>query len=185
MKKKVTTYQICILAFCVIMNIIGGQIALFLRLPIYLDSIGTVLAASLFGPLYGMLPSLLSGLIMGINDVYSIYYAPVGILFGCLCGFVWKKEKSSLIWPFVAAFFVTIPSSFVSACITAYLFGGITSSGSTVLVQLLAQTPLGLTVSCFLVQLLTDYADRVVAFWITILMRKRLSIDHQNRKGIR
>lgn len=77
MKKKVTTYQICILAFCVIMNIIGGQIALFLRLPIYLDSIGTVLAASLFGPLYGMLPSLLSGLIMGINDVYSIYYAPV------------------------------------------------------------------------------------------------------------
>ena len=32
-------------------------------------------------PIYGMLPNLLSGLLMGMTvDIYSLYYAPVGIL---------------------------------------------------------------------------------------------------------
>ena len=42
----------------------GGQIALFLKLPIYLDSIGTVFVAAVLGPFYGMLPNLLSGLLI-------------------------------------------------------------------------------------------------------------------------
>lgn len=176
MKHKVTTYQLCFLAFCVVINIVGGQVALFLRLPIYLDSIGTVLAASLFGPIYGMLPGLLSAVIMAINDPFALYYAPVSILFGFLCGLIWKRQRTFWLWPFLAALLVTIPSSFVSACITAYLFGGITSSGSSLFVQLLAKTPLGLTLSCFLVQVITDYIDRVIAFWITLFLRKRITI---------
>lgn len=176
MKQRVTTYQLCLLAFCVVINIVGAQIALFIRLPIYLDSIGTVLAASLFGPIYGMLPGLLSAVIMAINDPFALYYAPVGILFGFLCGLIWKKQRNFWLWPILAALLVTIPSSFVSACITAYLFGGITSSGSSVFVQLLATTPLGLTMSCFIVQLITDYLDRVVAFWITIFLRRRITL---------
>jgi putative membrane protein (TIGR04086 family) len=34
--------------------------------PIYLDSIGTVFVAAVLGPFYGMLPNLLSGLLMAI-----------------------------------------------------------------------------------------------------------------------
>ena len=41
--KKITTYQICLVALAVGVNIVGGQIALFLKLPVYLDSIGTCL----------------------------------------------------------------------------------------------------------------------------------------------
>ena len=41
---------------------------------------GTMFIAAVYGPFYGMLPSLLSGLILGITvDMYSLYYAPVGI----------------------------------------------------------------------------------------------------------
>ena len=40
--KKITTYQICLVALAVGVNIVGGQIALFLKLPVYLDSIGTI-----------------------------------------------------------------------------------------------------------------------------------------------
>ena len=66
---RVSTYKICIVAFA----ICGGQIALFLKLPIYLDSIGTVFIASTLGPIYGMLPNVISGLFMGMTvDVYSL-----------------------------------------------------------------------------------------------------------------
>ena len=50
--KKMTTYKICIIAFAICINFIGGQIALFLKLPIYLDSIGTIFVAATLGPFY-------------------------------------------------------------------------------------------------------------------------------------
>ena len=175
MKNKIPVTHICMIAFAVVINIVGGEIALLLRLPIYLDSIGTFLTAAIYGPVYGMLPSLLSGLILGLtSDIYSLYYAPVGIMLGFLAGVVWKKKQNHQWWIFTAALIVTIPTSLVSACITAGLFGGITSSGSSVLVQLLAKTPLGLTMSCFIVQLLTDYLDRIFGMLIVAQLLKKL-----------
>ena len=76
--KKMHAYQLCFLAMAVGIHLVGGQIALALRLPVYLDSIGTILAGAVLGPWLGMLPNLLSGIIMGMTvDVYSLYFAPV------------------------------------------------------------------------------------------------------------
>ena len=41
--EKINVQKICLIAFAICINFVGGQIALFLKLPIYLDSIGTVL----------------------------------------------------------------------------------------------------------------------------------------------
>ena len=172
---KTSTYRICIIAFAICINLIGGQIALFLRLPIYLDSIGTVFIASVLGPLYGMLPNLLSGLLMGMTvDIYSLYYAPVGMILGFVTGLVYKKYHPKKGWILLAAIVITIPSTIVSSCITAFLFGGITSSGSSILVQLLAKTPLGMVGSCFAVQFITDYIDRVICMYAVAVLMKAL-----------
>ena len=70
--EKISVQKICMIAFAICINFVGGQIALFLKLPIYLDSIGTVFVAAVLGPFYGMLPNLLSGLLMGMTvDIYS------------------------------------------------------------------------------------------------------------------
>ena len=45
-KIKLTTTAVCFLALAAALNLVGGFIALSLRLPIYLDSIGTMLAAT-------------------------------------------------------------------------------------------------------------------------------------------
>ena len=58
---------------------------------------------------------------------------------------------------------VSLPTSVVSAMITAFLFGGITSSGSSYLVVLMNNLGMNLTLSCFLVQVLTDYGDKLIA----------------------
>lgn len=175
MRSNITTYHLCMLAFAVVINIIGSEIALLLHLPIYLDSIGTFFIAAVCGPFYGMLPSLLSGIIFGMtSDVYALYYAPVGMLLGFLSGIAWRKKKDSLWALFATALVVTIPTSLISACITAEVFGGITSSGSAVLVQLLAKTPLGLTVSCFIVQVFTELVDRTIGIFAVRELLKRL-----------
>ncbi|MBR1930720.1 MAG: ECF transporter S component [Lachnospiraceae bacterium] len=174
-ERRISVYRICVIALAVCINLVGGQIALVLRLPIYLDSIGTIFVGSVLGPIYGMLPNLLSGLIFGMTtDIYSLYYAPVGMLLGLMAGLVWKKKNNQFWWIFPAALVITIPGTLVSSCITAWLFGGITSSGSTILVQLLAKTPLGLTASVFVVQILTDYLDRLISMWFVIRLLKVL-----------
>lgn len=169
--QRMTTYRICMIAFAICINFVGGQIALLLKLPIYLDSIGTVFVASLLGPFYGMLPNLLSGILLGITvDIYSLYYAPVGIVLGFVTGLVYKKWKPKKWSILPAAVIITLPSTLISSCITAFLFGGITSSGSTILVQLLARTPLGMVGSCFVVQFLTDYVDRIVCIAVAAVL---------------
>ena len=49
--KKINVYSICFVALAAVLNIVGGNIALLLRLPIYLDSLGTMLTAALMGPI--------------------------------------------------------------------------------------------------------------------------------------
>lgn len=172
---KISIYNLCFIAIAICINFIGGQIALVLKLPIYLDSIGTVLTAIVLGPIYGMLPNVLSGLIMGMTvDVYSLYYAPVGIILGFVTGLVYKKYQPKKWWILVAAAVITIPSTIVSASITSFLFGGITSSGSSILVQLLSKTSLGMVGSCFVVQFITDYIDRVICLYLASVLIKAM-----------
>ena len=144
------TLKLTTLALCGVINILGGTIALLLRLPVYLDSIGTVLAAALFGPAAGLVPGLISGLISGMtSDVYAFYYIPVQLVIGLVAGLVFRRLRPShtagsrseslslrsMGWKlFPAALVISLPGTVVSSTITAVVFGGITSSGSTVLV---------------------------------------------------
>ena len=74
-ENKINVYQICLVALAVGINIVGGQIALFMKLPVYLDSIGTILTGAVLGPWFGMLPNLISGIFMGMTvDIYSLYF---------------------------------------------------------------------------------------------------------------
>jgi len=181
----IAIFSICLIGMAACINTAGGQIALLLRLPVYLDSIGTILTGALLGPLCGMLPNLLSGLILGMTtDIYSFYFAPVGMLVGFMSGLVLhgRKERSgkwySLLLP---ALLVTVPGTLVSSLICAALFGGVTSSGSTILVQLLAKTPLGMTASIFLVQIATDYLDRFISLFAVVYLLNVLPADMKRR----
>ena len=160
----ISVRKMCVIALAIVLNVIGGQIALLFHLPIYLDSMGTIMIAMLYGPVYGMLPPLLYGLVMGFTlDIYSLYFMPVGLMLGLMTGLV-SKYFSLKKWRMIpGAMLITIPGTIVSAVITAVLFGGITSSGSTVIVQVLNKAGLGLTASVFIVQILTDYLDRLLS----------------------
>ena len=147
--RKFSTNKLCILALCSVINLIGGQIALLLRLPIYLDSFGTVFAAAVMGPFYGMIPGIVSNLIGGVTtDIYALYYLPVQMITGCLAGFVFRKMP---------------PHGgkdlgfFMHLCILR-------------LVQLFHHLGLGLTASVCMVQGLTDYADRAIVLALTAVL---------------
>ena len=180
----ISVRKMCVVALAIVLNVIGGQIALMLHLPIYLDSIGTIMIAMLYGPVYGMLPPLLYGLVMGFTlDIYSLYFMPVGLMLGLMTGLV-SKYFSLKKWRMIpGAMLITIPGTIVSSIITAVLFGGITSSGSTVIVQVLNKAGLGLTASVFIVQILTDYLDRLLSLVIVTYLLHVIPSDLYRREN--
>ena len=180
------TLKLTTLALCGVINILGGTIALLLRLPVYLDSIGTVLAAALFGPAAGLVPGLISGLISGMtSDIYAFYY-----VIGLVAGLVFRRLRPShtagsrseslslrsMGWKlFPAALVISLPGTVVSSTITAVVFGGITSSGSTVLVQLLHSLGMNLTLSVCVVQAMTDFVDRMIVLAVVLVILPAVS----------
>lgn len=80
----------------------------------------------------------------------------------------------SPVWPFGAAFLITLPGTIVSSIICAVLFGGLTSSGSSLLIQLLSKVGMPMTASVFLVQIITDYADKLIGVLIVLYLLKAL-----------
>ena len=80
------------------------------------------------------------------------------------------------------SFVISLPGTVVSAFICTVLFGGVTSSGSAILVQFLAaKTPLGLTASIVLVQFLTDFCDRAVSLALVMAMVRVLPVSIKQR----
>lgn len=184
--RKINVSSLSILAFAAAVNVIGGSIALFFRLPVYLDTVGTMLAAALLGPVYGMVPGLISGLVSGFtSDIYALYYIPVQLITGAMAGLLFKKFDMKGFRIIPAAACISLPGTVVSAAITAAVFGGITSSGSTVLVQLLHGAGLNMTASVCAVQALTDYADRAIVLLLVIMILAALpsSMKFMIRKG--
>ena len=180
----ISVRKMCVIALAIVLNVIGGHIALLFHLPIYLDSIGTIMIAMLYGPVYGMLPPLLYGLVMGFTlDIYSLYFMPVGLMLGLMTGLV-SKYFSLKKWRMIpGAMLITIPGTIVSSIITAVLFSGITSSGSTVIVQVLNKAGLGLTASVFIVQILTDYLDRLLSLVVVTYLLHVIPSDLYRREN--
>lgn len=175
--KRVSTIKITMTALCTVINIVGAYMALGLRLPVYLDSIGTVLASALLGPAFGVLTACLSGIFSGMtSDVYAFYFLPVGMITGLVSGLLFRTDWLRK-WKLpLGTLFLTVPGTIVSSCIAAFVFGGITSSGSSVLVQILSYMGLGLVASAFVVQILTDYLDRLITVVVVGVLLSRLGV---------
>lgn len=169
--KKMSTYKITVIALAAVINLVGGQIALLLRLPIYLDSIGTILIGAVLGPIYGVIPGLISGILSGITmDIYALYFMPVQLITGLMAGLVFRTGYIKK-WKFpIGAMIITIPGTIVSSCISAYLFGGVTSSGSSIIVLFLRKLGFDMVSSVFMVQVFTDYLDRILAIGIVLTL---------------
>ncbi len=61
-------------------NILGVKLALGLKLPLFLDNIGSALAAALGGNVPGMAVGFLTNLFNGLSDVSTVYYAALTVL---------------------------------------------------------------------------------------------------------
>lgn len=178
MESKFSVRTMTLISFGIAINIVGAFIALCLRLPIYLDSIGTIMIAAILGPKYAIITGLCGSIVSGITfDIYSLYFAPVQISTGLLAGIMYKKEFLKGFKIPLGVFAFVLPTSILSSIIAAGVFGGITSSGSSYIVQFLSVFGVGKVTSIVITQIFTDYTDKFIG---VLLVNFALSVLPSN-----
>ncbi|HGD0373231.1 TPA: ECF transporter S component [Streptococcus agalactiae] len=176
---------ISFISIAIAINLVGANLALFLRLPIYLDTIGTLLIAVILGPWYAASTAFLSALINWMTtDIFSLYYSPVAIVVAIITGILIKRncKPSSLLWK---SLIISLPGTIIASVITVILFKGITSSGSSIIAQFLHGIGLDMTSSLILVQVGTEYMDRLISLILvfsTITLLKKHSPNLINQR---
>lgn len=101
-QKDFTTLTLALIPIAIVINIVVGQIVALLKLPVYVDSLGTMLVAILAGPLAGALAGVLTNVVWGlapppIGNPPTIFFAGTALVIGLVTGLFadwgWFKRK--------------------------------------------------------------------------------------------
>lgn len=160
----------------VALNFVGGQIAALLKLPVYLDGIGTVLVGAVCGIWPGALTGLLSNLVNSITIPTLIAYAPLGIMIGALAGVFGRLGVFRNYWKTALT---AIPFAFIGgvlgAVITILVYGGLGAGwGADVIVALLVATGVPIDAANFFVAIPADLLDKLITVTLVFLVLLRL-----------
>lgn len=132
LKKDFSTITLVLMAVAIVLNIVVGQLVSLLKLPIFLDSIGTILVGILAGPWAGGLTGLLTNLIWGlISSPVAAAFSPVAAVIGIVAGLCAKYGLFKTWWKaIISGVIITVFNAIVAVPIRLYMFGGITGSGA-------------------------------------------------------
>ena len=79
---------------CIALNIALSRLAALAGIPLYLDSVGTVLAAVISGYLPGMLTGFLTNILLWLvnGDGTTVYYGVISVLIAAVTAFLALKD---------------------------------------------------------------------------------------------
>jgi len=157
-----------LMIFGIVINFVGGKLIAALKLPLYLDSIGTVLTGVLAGPIPGALTGVLNNLLLGVLDSptwipFAITAAAIGGLAGYFGANGWMK---SFVRVALAGLITGVVAALISAPIATILFGGVTGGGTDALVAFFRSMGLGLWQSVIGQGIVSDPLDKLITYLV-------------------
>jgi energy-coupling factor transport system substrate-specific component len=182
---KLETRTLILISVAVVINIVGGQTVHLLKLPVYLDSIGTMLVGVLAGPLPGGVAGLLTNIIWAIiiNPIAAAF-APVACVIGLLSGLLARAGWFTTWWQAaIAGAIIAIPSTMIGVPIIVYLFGGVTGGGPDFAAAYMLAVGSSLLKSVGLTNLGVNVIDKVVTALIVWNITSRLPLRLTTKFG--
>jgi energy-coupling factor transporter transmembrane protein EcfT len=159
------------------LNLVLGALVAAFRLPIYLDSLGTVLVAALAGPGPAVLTGACGVALLGLTNPVAIAFIPVAALVGCLAGVAARCKGGCFRRGWTATLvgaLVGCLAALVSAPIAAVLFGGVTGGGTDLMVALFRAGGLSTLQAALGQSLAVDPLDKAVTFGLVYSLLQAL-----------
>lgn len=178
-KQDFSTLTLVMIPVAIAINIAVGQLIFTLKIPLYLDSIGTILVGVLAGPWAGAVTGLLSNLIWGLTGLNVTYapFATVAAVIGALAGLFSDAGWLRAWWKVILAGLITgLTAAILSAPISAYVFGGVTGAGTDVIVAIFRGMGFGILPSTFAQGVTSDPLDKAISFLVVWLIVQALPL---------
>lgn len=186
LRKEFTTLSITLMAIGIGINLAVGTIVLRLGLPLYLDSIGTVLVGALVGPWAGAATGFLSNLVWTLTGLFPQAFAWAGVaaIIGALAGVFARSGWFNTVGKAALAGIITgILSAVLSAPIATYVFGGVVGAGTDALVAAFRAAGLDALLSNVAQGTFSDPLDKLVTFLIVWSLLLALPAREKARFG--
>ena len=173
-KKEMNRLSWFLIPIGVAINFIGGTIILLLKLPIYLDSVGTIIVGALCGAWPGVIVGLVSNILTAITSPNNLFYAPLNMAFGVLAAYLSKKGVFKKFVPtLISSLGFAFIGGVIGALITWTLYGFDFGSGTTAIVVLPLWKALGSPdnqFTKFLIHILGEFSCDLLDKAITIIV---------------
>ena len=166
-KEDFSMLALLIIPVGVAVNFVGGQLASILKLPMYLDTIGTIFAAMLCGPWVGAVTGGLTNVVTGIANPVNFAFIPVNVIAGLVTGFLARKQMFSVWWKWLISMFVMAwVSIIVSAPIVVLVYGGVTGGGTSIITAAAMAAGANIWAAFFGTEGVFQVLDRIISFLI-------------------
>lgn len=180
---KFSPERLALIVVCIILNLGIGFLVAYIKLPFYLDSIGTVIGSYLLGPLWGCAIGLATVLIGSIYTPTLWAYVFTAITIALYVSFAKKFGYLDKLLSTVAfGLGLGVASAIVSAPVTAILFSGISMSGTDVLTSLFRASGKSLMESVIYGGMASDPVDKLLTSIVAMLLIKRIHNSIIRRK---
>jgi len=162
----------------VALNLAIGTLVQIIKLPVFLDSVGTVIVAVLSGPLPAILTAVVTVLVGGLltNPVLP-WFVGTAIAIGWFSGFCANRGAFRRVWLWgLCGVAMGVIAAVVSAPVVVYLFAGITQSGSSLVVAYLMAAGKTVLNSVLLAGIACDPVDKLLTFLIVWALLRGLPV---------
>ena len=156
-------------------NVVGYQMSQILKLPVFIDQIGTILVSMITGPWVGMVTGLLGNVVNGMIYPTAFGYAIVSMLVGFVSGFLSRwRWYSNVVGVVIGCALLNVVSSVSAAVVTVFMFGGVTGAGTDLLTAAFVASGQALWDSVLTTNVISGTVHTIVNFAIAWIIVRRI-----------
>ena len=167
---------ILIIPIAIAINFICGNLVLTLKLPLYLDSIGTFLVAILAGPWVGALTGLLIIAIISIADPSLLPFSLISGVLGLVTGILARKGMFTKLWKFIVSAIIASVIAVIMSVIVSYVFfGGFDTSGNSIMIAGMISAGIPFWPAQLIGNFISEVPDKFLSLLVPFLVVRGLS----------
>lgn len=178
--KRGIKYDFSLLALLLIpvgvsISVVGYQLSTILKLPVFVDQIGTMLVAMIAGPWVGLVTGLLANMVNGMINPVSFGFAIVSMLLGLSCGYLSRwKFFTNIGGVIVGCAILNLVTVMSASVVTTFMFGGVTGAGTDLFTAAFLATGKALWTSVVSTNLISGTVNTIINFTVSWIIVRRI-----------
>lgn len=181
------TFIMIMCAIAIALNMVLGTFVQKLQIPlIFLDTIGTIFAAVLFGPWYGASVGTVTNILTPIltGNPKDIPFFLVNAAVGIIVGIMAKKFKFNIVTAVITGVILSVVCPLIGTPIAVWVYGGITGSGTDLIFTWLKQSGVKIFTAAFIPRITGNFIDKIASCILVSLSMKYIPAQYKENKNI-